>query len=760
MRLYGFSEIGLALILILFSSVKFILAQTQFPWPVTPFNESQEITGNFAEFRDTGSADHFHNGTDIPKPDGSPVYPVKDGIVTNIGTVSSQGSSAFVRVQDVAYVHISPNPSLAVGDSVFASQTILGTILSGLGHVHFTNGFVGAEKNSMLTNNGLTPLDDPWSPIIRFVRFYQNNTTQQFPTNRLSGLVDIVVKVDEQNGPPGSRLSRRNNGTYEISYKVLSSDTSNTIFEPANGGLRFQFNSKPSNSNVHRVFFDQLSSTTSHVYIVTNDITRDNFWNTSAFPEDKYVVMVFAADTRNNADTMYVAVETTDADLIPPTQPVLRFVKEIQNGLNVSWFPNTDDDLLGYRLYFSFDNEVWSLFTGEQSLKATDQDTSINQILNHDIYFRVAAVDNAPSPNESIASDVYGLSNGTFTEKVLIVDGFDRRAGGSWFEPNHFFAFTHGSAIIANGFSFDTAPNESIVTGIVDLSDYKALFWILGDESTADETFSAAEQNLVKAYLENGGMLFVSGSEIAWDLDRDNASSASTPADEQFLHEFLKVDYVADDSQILSATGVEGTIFEGLSFNYGANPYPEDFPDVINPFGGNVTVNLKYNASQNAAIQYQGPFGTSMFPGKLVYLGFPFETISGEQNRIELMRRVLEFFFGVTSVTSHDDTNAIPSRFALLQNYPNPFNPQTTIEYHLRTAASIRLIIYNTLGQKVRTLVDDMASAGRYKKTWDGLDDNLSPVASGLYVVKMKAESSHSSKKEKFQRAQSMLLIR
>ena len=252
----------------------------------------------------------------------------------------------------------------------------------------------------------------------------------------------------------------------------------------------------------------------------------------------------------------------------------------------------------------------------------------------------------------------------------------------------------------------------------------------------------------------------MSGSEIAWDLDRDNASSASTPADEQFLHEFLKVDYVADDSQILSATGVEGTIFEGLSFNYGANPYPEDFPDVINPFGGNVTVNLKYNASQNAAIQYQGPFGTSMIPGKLVYLGFPFETISGEQNRIELMRRVLEFFFGVTSVTSHDDTNAIPSRFALLQNYPNPFNPQTTIEYHLRTAASIRLIIYNTLGQKVRTLVDDMASPGRYKKIWDGLDDNLSPVASGLYVVKMKAESSHSSKKEKFQRAQSMLLIR
>ncbi|NIR52194.1 T9SS type A sorting domain-containing protein, partial [candidate division KSB1 bacterium] len=754
MSLKRYHKARFCLILILLGSAKFIFAQPQFPWPVTPFNQSHQITGNFAEFRDTGSADHFHNGTDIPKPDGSPVYPVKDGIVTNIGPVSTQGSNAFVRVQDVAYVHIGPNPSLAVGDSVFASETVLGTILSGLGHVHFTNGFVGAEKNSMLMNSGLTPLNDPWSPIIRFVRFYQNNTIERFPTNQLSGLVDIVVKVDEQNGPPTSRLSRRNNGTYKIGYKILSSDTSEVIFEPSNGGLRFQFDTKPSNSNIHRVFFDPLSSTSSHVYIVTNDITRDNFWNTAAIPEDTYVVMVFTEDTRNNADTMYVSVETTDADLIPPSQPVLRFVKEIQNGFTVSWFPNTDEDLLGYRLFFSFDNKTWSLFRDERSLNATQQDTSINQVLNRDVYFRLTAVDDAPQPNESIASDVYGLSNGSFTEKVLIVDGFDRTSGGSWNEPNHFFVFIHGSAIVANGFSFDTAPNESIVNGIIDLNDYEAIFWFLGDESTDDETFSTAEQNLVKDYLEGGGRLFVSGSEIAWDLDQDNASSASTPADEQFLHEYLKADYVADDSQILSVTGVEGTIFEGLSFDYGVNPYPEDFPDVINPFGGGVTVNLTYNASQNAAIQYQGLFGNSSIPGKLVYLAFPFETITGEENRIEVMGRVLGFFFETTSVESPDDTNVLPSRFALLQNYPNPFNPQTTIEYQLPATGHVTLTIYNALGQKVRTLVDDVAPAGNYKKVWDGLDDNLNPVASGVYLVKMKVDAVHSSRKEEFQKTQ------
>ncbi|MFQ6115751.1 MAG: hypothetical protein ACE5NG_16955, partial [bacterium] len=388
------------------------------------------------------------------------------------------------------------------------------------------------------------------------------------------------------------------------------------------------------------------SSTSSHVYIVTNDISTDNFWDTTVFPIGTYVVLVFTKDTRNNADTMYVAVDITNEDLMPPAQPVLRFVKEIENGLIVGWYPNTDSDLLGYRLYSSFDNINWTLEIDETDLQAGQQDTSISTVLNQDIYFRLTALDNAPVPNESMTSDVYGVSPGDFNEKVLIVDGFDRiESSGSWHEPNHFFAFTHSKAVVAHGFSFDTVPNEAILDGSVDLNDYKVVVWILGDESTADETFSADEQTLVKNYLENGGMLFVSGSEIAWDLDQDNASSESTPEDEHFLHEYLRADYVGDDSGILAVTGVNGTIFEGLSFNFGTSPYPEDFPDYINAFGDGAIVNLKYSATRNAGIQYVGTFGHGTKPGKLVYLAFPFETITGEENRNVVMGRVLDLLF-------------------------------------------------------------------------------------------------------------------
>lgn len=736
----------------------FLFAQNQFPWPVTPFNESHEITGNFCEYRSTSNPAHFHNGTDIPKVDGSPVYPVNDGTIVSIGTVGEYGNNAWVRVGDKAYVHINPNPALSVGDPVVASQTVLGTILPGLGHVHFTNGYVGSEVNSMLMNSGLTPLEDPWPPIIRFVQFYQNNTTNQLPANALSGLVDIIVKVDEQNGPPGAPTSRLNNGTYKIGYKILSADSDSIVFEPPNGGLRFQFDTKPSNSYVDIVYFRTLSSTTSHVYQVTNDIPQDNYWDTTSLPQGDYVVMAFTEDTRQNTDTVYVPVTIVEQDVTPPDPPVFKYIVETPEGLRLGWFPNTEADLAGYRLYFSFDNQSWNLFNDETVYTPDITDTTINQILYRDVYFRLTAVDDAPLPNESTPSDVYGMSNGpNFLEKVLIVDGFDR-TDGAWSQPNHFFAFTHGTAIISNQFSFDTVPNESVEDSLVNLSDYSAVFWILGDEASVDETFSPQEQTLVKSYLEAGGFLFVSGSQVAWDLDPDGNGGA-TPADEQFLHDYLKADYVSNSPGTHTAIGVANSIFEGLTFGYGQFPYFLDSANVITPFGANATPCLKYDDTKIAGIQYQGIFGTGAVPGKVVYCATPFESIPDAQTRNEVMLRVLDFFFDITSIEAGaDDSGVIPSHYSLLPAYPNPFNPQTTIEYHLPEASRVTMEIYNTLGQKVRTLIDGYKTAGRHHVKWNGRDENSTPAASGVYLLRFIVRAKNSAKS--FRKIRKIVLIK
>lgn len=100
----------------------------------------------------------------------------------------------------------------------------------------------------------------------------------------------------------------------------------------------------------------------------------------------------------------------------------------------------------------------------------------------------------------------------------------------------------------------------------------------------------------------------------------------------------------------------------------------------------------------------------------------------------------------VTSVDA-DNPSAMPARFSLFQNYPNPFNPETTIRYQLPKTAKVVLEIYNVLGQKVRTLVDEEKTAGYYKVVWDGRSNTGVPVSSGVYFCRLKAADFTAVKK-------------
>jgi peptidase C25-like protein/flagellar hook capping protein FlgD/ASPM-SPD-2-Hydin domain-containing protein len=77
--------------------------------------------------------------------------------------------------------------------------------------------------------------------------------------------------------------------------------------------------------------------------------------------------------------------------------------------------------------------------------------------------------------------------------------------------------------------------------------------------------------------------------------------------------------------------------------------------------------------------------------------------------------------------------------FHLSQNTPNPFNPTTTIMYNIEKSDQVDLVIYNMLGQKVRTLVNTQQAAKMYRVVWDGHDDHGAQVASGIYIYRLKA---------------------
>ena len=85
----------------------------------------------------------------------------------------------------------------------------------------------------------------------------------------------------------------------------------------------------------------------------------------------------------------------------------------------------------------------------------------------------------------------------------------------------------------------------------------------------------------------------------------------------------------------------------------------------------------------------------------------------------------------------------MPERLILSQNYPNPFNPSTTITYELAAASTVRLSIYNLLGQEIRRLIDKAQPAGLHRVGWDGLDQAGRAAASGVYLYRL---STHSGK--------------
>jgi hypothetical protein len=80
----------------------------------------------------------------------------------------------------------------------------------------------------------------------------------------------------------------------------------------------------------------------------------------------------------------------------------------------------------------------------------------------------------------------------------------------------------------------------------------------------------------------------------------------------------------------------------------------------------------------------------------------------------------------------------LPRRFALHQNYPNPFNPTTAIKYDLPKGIYVTLEVYDMLGRKIRTLVEEKLGAGYRVTVWDGKNDQGLPVSSGLYFYRLK----------------------
>ena len=129
---------------------------------------------------------------------------------------------------------------------------------------------------------------------------------------------------------------------------------------------------------------------------------------------------------------------------------------------------------------------------------------------------------------------------------------------------------------------------------------------------------------------------------------------------------------------------------------------------------------------------------TGLIPAQLYYIAIKTVDDCSNISGISNVDSASAMFLYGSDIDDHHA--ALPTEFGLAQNYPNPFNPSTKIDFGLPEESNVRLEIYNALGQKVVTLIDDRLPAGYYSKYWHGKDSYNKLTATGIYFYRIQAD--------------------
>jgi N-acetylmuramoyl-L-alanine amidase len=325
----------------------------------------------------------------------------------------------------------------------------------------------------------------------------------------------------------------------------------------------------------------------------------------------------------------------------PPRQVIMRNSGAGQ--LTIAWQPGpTDgsgplgDAATSYRVYTSTDGFGWSNPIDVAATSYTLTGLSSDQL----IFAKVTGVN---AGGESFASPVLAARTAPFgSAQMLIVYGFDRidRLGDTQQNDppegysrrvfvdriNRFDAIIQHAEVIT--LPFDSAQQAAVSSGSVGLGSYTIVDWIAGENQAPFPSLTTNDQTALTNFLNNGGALFISGSEIGYELKNTS-----------FYANTLRASFVADDAQTYTANSTVGGIFNGLGaiyFDDGSHGmYDVDYADVIAPING-ATSALVYNTAA-AAVQYIN--GCT----RLVYSGIPFETIYPRATRQAMMTRLMSF---------------------------------------------------------------------------------------------------------------------
>lgn len=224
--------------------------------------------------------------------------------------------------------------------------------------------------------------------------------------------------------------------------------------------------------------------------------------------------------------------------------------------------------------------------------------------------------------------DGLGLSDDRFEGMLIAGNTFD-------------YPSVHGRALAENGVSFLSCGSEAVMSGAVDLNDYKVVDLILGVEKQGGQgsylgynrpykTFPKELQHKIRNFCNGGGNLFVSGAFLASDMTK-------TDSDRLFLRDVLRCDYggTIDDLSETGISGNGGSLFR-IPRRVNEECYTVSRPDILVPLDDAFVSFVFDKCRESAGVAYAGKY-------RVLSTSFPFEAVSGEKERTELMGAIMRF---------------------------------------------------------------------------------------------------------------------
>lgn len=224
----------------------------------------------------------------------------------------------------------------------------------------------------------------------------------------------------------------------------------------------------------------------------------------------------------------------------------------------------------------------------------------------------------------------------------------------------------------------------------------------------------------------------------------------------------IRASFDPEESRVyirVDTEGLEGLLAAQLIVEY--DPSLLKCDDIMEGdiFSANRLFLKKVDPENGVVVINTGRLGGTSFNGRLI-TALKFERLADGAGEIsieyDLRGRKGERLEAGRMVLSLE---TISAKYDLMQNRPNPFNTRTTIGYSLPEAGYVRLRIYNTLGQEIKTLVDGPIQAGHHSVIWDSRDESGQEVTSGVYIYQI-AVRPLTSKRLTFSRSRRLILLK